>query len=56
MGGPLKLKFANHFIFYQKRPFRGRLGLAGYSQSSETGELTIKFRCVVIYLTKYGYD
>ena len=26
MGGPLKLKFANHFIIYQKRPFRGRFG------------------------------
>ena len=40
MGGPLKLKFANHFIIYQKRPFRGLLGLAGYTQSSGTGELT----------------
>ena len=26
MGGPLKLQFANHFIIYQKRPFRGRFG------------------------------
>ena len=26
MGAPLKLKFANHFIIYQKRPFRA-LGL-----------------------------
>ena len=25
MGGPLKLKFANHFIIYKKRPFRGRI-------------------------------
>ena len=25
MRGPLKLKFANHFIIYQKRPFRGRI-------------------------------
>ena len=23
MGGPLKLKFANHFIIHQKCPFRG---------------------------------
>ena len=40
MGGPLKLKFVNHFIIYQKRPLRGHLGLAGYTQSSGTGELT----------------
>ena len=26
MRGPLKLKFANHFIIHQKRPFRGRFG------------------------------
>ena len=39
MGGPLKLKFANHFIIYQKRPLKGRLGLAGYTHSSGTGEL-----------------
>jgi len=39
VGGPLKLKFANHFIIHQKRPFRGHLGLAGYTQSSGTGEL-----------------
>ena len=26
MRGPLNLKFANHFIIYQKRPFRGRFG------------------------------
>ena len=26
MGGSLKLKFANHFIIYQKRPFKGRFG------------------------------
>ena len=26
VGGPFKLKFANHFIIYQKRPFRGRFG------------------------------
>ena len=26
MGGPFTLQFANHFIFYQKRPFRGRFG------------------------------
>ena len=25
MGGPLKLKFANHFIIYKKCPFRGRI-------------------------------
>ena len=25
MGGPLKLKFADHFIIYQKYPFRGRI-------------------------------
>ena len=41
MGGPLKFKFANHFIIYQKRPLRGHLGLAGYTQSSGTGELNI---------------
>ena len=40
MGGPLKLKFVNHFIIYQKRPLRGHLGLAGYTQSSGTGELS----------------
>ena len=39
MGGPLKFKFANHFIIYQKTPLRGLLGLAGYTQSSGTGEL-----------------
>ena len=39
MGGPLKLKFANHFIIYQNCPLRGHLGLAGYTQSSGTGEL-----------------
>ena len=39
MGGPLKLKFANNFIIYQKSPLSGRLGLAGYTQSSGTGEL-----------------
>ena len=39
MGGPLNLKFANLFIIYQKRSLRGRLGLAGYTQSSGTGEL-----------------
>ena len=39
MGGPLKLKFVNHFIIDQKRPLRGHLGLAGYTQSSGTGEL-----------------
>ena len=39
MGGPLKLKFANHLIIYRKRPLRGLLGLAGYTQSSGTGEL-----------------
>ena len=43
MGGPLKLKFVNHFIIYQKRPLRGHLGLAGYTQSSETGELNTKY-------------
>ena len=26
MGGPFKLQFANNFIIYQKRPFRGRFG------------------------------
>ena len=26
MGGPFNLQFANHFIIYQKRPFRGRFG------------------------------
>ena len=26
MGGPFTLQFANHFIIYQKRPFRGRFG------------------------------
>ena len=26
MGGPLKLEFANHFIIYQKRPFREHFG------------------------------
>ena len=26
MSGPLNLKFANHFIIYQKRPLRGRFG------------------------------
>ena len=46
VGGPLKLKFANHFIIYQKRPFRGLLGLAGYTQSSWTGELRL------IYVSK----
>ena len=40
MGGPLKLKFANNFIIYQKSPLRGRLGQAGYTQSSGTGELS----------------
>ena len=40
MGGPLKLKFAKNFIIYQKRPFKGHLGLAGYTQSSGTGELS----------------
>jgi len=40
MGGPLKFKFANHFIIYQKRPLRGLLGLTGYTQSSGTGELS----------------
>ena len=44
MGGPLKLKFANHFIIYQKRPLRGHLGLAGYTQSSGTGELKILYQ------------
>ena len=44
MGGPLKLKFVNHFIIYQKRPLRGHLGLAGYTQSSGTGELK-SLRC-----------
>ena len=34
-----KLKFASHFIVYQKCPLRGHLGLAGYTQSSGTGEL-----------------
>jgi len=42
MGGPLKFKFANHFIIYQKRPLRELLGLAGYTQSSGTGELSWK--------------
>ena len=40
MGGPLKLKFANHFIIYQNCPLRGHLGLAGYTHSSGTGELS----------------
>ena len=40
MRGPLNLKFANHFIIYQKLPFEGDvLGLAGYTQSSGPGEL-----------------
>ena len=26
MGGPFTLQFANHFIIYQKRPFKGRFG------------------------------
>ena len=26
MGGPLKLKFANHFIIYQNCPLRGHFG------------------------------
>ena len=26
MGGPLKLKFANHFIIYQNCPVRGHFG------------------------------
>ena len=26
MGGPLKLRFANHFVIYQKRPLWGRFG------------------------------
>ena len=42
MGGPLKFKFANHFIIYQKSPLRGLLGLAGYTQSSGTGELRFR--------------
>ena len=25
MGDPLKLQFANNFIIYQKRPFKGRI-------------------------------
>ena len=33
------MKFANNFIIYQKSSLRGRLGLAGYTQSSGTGEL-----------------
>ena len=43
MRSPLNLKFANYFIFYQKRPRWGHLGLAGYTQSSGTGELTYVF-------------
>ena len=41
MRGPLNLKFANHFIIYQKRQGTSGdvLGLAGYTQSSGTGEL-----------------
>ena len=42
MGGPLKLKFVNNFIIYQKRLLRGHLGLAGYTQSSGTGELSFE--------------
>ena len=57
MGGPLNLKFANHFVIYQKRPFRGFLGLAGYTQSSGTGELSLNKKvimtpCTVYYIQK----
>ena len=39
VGGSLKLQFANHFIIYQKCPFKGQLSLAGYAQSSVPWEL-----------------
>ena len=40
VGGSFKLQFANHFIIHQKRS-GDVLGLAGYSQSSGPGELTL---------------
>ena len=57
MGGPLKLKFANNFIIYQKRPLRGRLGLAGYTQCSWTEDLrtfcTLYFLSVIFLFQIY---
>lgn len=36
---PLKLKFANNFIIYQKRPFRGLFGPRRLHSELWTGEL-----------------
>ena len=55
MGGPLKLKFANHFIIYQKCPFKGQLCLAGYAQSSVPGELNDFINLVHVMILKLGW-
>ena len=42
MGGPLKLKFANHFIIYQNCPLRGHFGTGRlHSQLWDWGVKTI---------------
>ena len=52
MGGPLKLQFVDHFIIYQSVTSGDVLGLAGYTQSSGTGELNDFFVSWIFTLTK----
>ena len=42
MRSPLNLKFANHFIIYQKRPLRGRFGTG--KLHSELWDRGVKFQ------------
>ena len=55
MGGPLKLKFANHFIIYQKRPFRGRFGTGRlHSELWDWGVNLFLGRMYSKFIQKYG--
>ena len=49
MGGPLKLKFANHFIIYQNCPLRGHFGTGRlHSQLWDWGVKQIKKSAAVM--------